>query len=286
MKKILLLTYFSVSILLFTNPLFGQETFNLNDYNWAYSEAQSHFANKNYKAANEAFKEVFKQIEFPFATDLELALTSAYKVKDQKWSHKLAKHAAKSGVPLSYFKKFSDFDWYAQFKSDFPIYEKYFQDNFDIEYREKISSLVIYDSINNAISHQFRRGEKEVSYEYLVYKSKRIEKLYKELYDAKGYASEKRIGYFVDEGRISHLKIVVLLRHIYQSGSIIIREDLDYLVLQGEMKYMTVDDFKNLKPWAVGIVNQEKLWYLKWIGQYQNQDLDDSSIKINMEVKE
>ena len=82
------------------------------NYHEFYSTSWEWKKKQNYKEASKEFKLAFSKTTFPLGFDLDLALVTANKTKDNLWAGLIAEKLAKGGVPLRYFVKYKKKEWY------------------------------------------------------------------------------------------------------------------------------------------------------------------------------
>jgi len=161
MKNIIVLL-----VLFFSTNSFGQDTCLYKNYFAHIKRALTEKYSNNPQAANAIFKETISAVPFPLGKDLEEALLVAIEIEDFIFCEQIVIQLAKGGIPLHYFSKYKtlkDTDWWKGFVNDFPTYKLYYQNNFDLELKEKSLALINQDAIFNEKCHQFRRQEIEMT---------------------------------------------------------------------------------------------------------------------------
>ena len=227
-KKIIIL----ILILLSTINVFSQN-FDYVDYHKSIEEAKKEYNNENYKEANKLYKIAFEKTDFQFGTDLRNAFKVAEKTKDDIWMEQIAIKLAKGGIPLKYFKFCNQHKWYLEFYKNFPQYQKYFEENFNLEFRETLINVAKFDTEAVSRFHEWRTRKVEHSFDTIIAEAKNVSLNFQKMIEKFGFPTEKKVGYFYNKGSVNELPTFVLLIHIYQRGELLFKEQLNELVCNG-----------------------------------------------------
>ncbi len=203
------------------------------DYHKSIELAKKEYENENFKEASKLYKIAFEKADFPFGTDLRNAFKVAEKTKDEIWMEQIAIKLAKGGIPLKYFKFFDKYKWSVTFYEQFPQYEKYFNENFDLEFREALINVAKLDTETNSHFHEWRTRKVEHSVDTLVAEMTNVSLGFQKIIEKFGFPTEKKIGYYYNKGDINELPTIVLLIHIYGRGELLYIEQLNELVCNG-----------------------------------------------------
>lgn len=213
----------------------GQDC-NYEYYNYWSGRALIEYSEDKFLEANKNFKIAFSKADFSFGSDLAIALETALKAKDTIWARSLSIELAKGGIPIEFFDSFKKMSWYTQFESEFPIYQKNYKEEFDLELREKILELRFKDSLFNENYHKWRKDEIEMSLEELIKGAKMVTDGFKSIIKEHGFPCEQKMGYYFKEGRVQPFPISIILIHIYQRGELLYKDRLRNIVCDGKLK--------------------------------------------------
>jgi len=224
--------------LIFSTYSFGQDTCVYKNYYTNITKALTEkHSNNNPQKANAIFKETIASVPFTLGKDLEEALLNAMEIEDFDFCNQIVIQLAKGGIPLHYFSKYKKLkttDWWKDFVNDFPKYKLYYQNNFDLELKEKTLALIKQDVLFNEKCHQFRRQEIDMTQEKLIEGASKIISTFQKLIIEHGFPSEINIGYHFENGEIQlDSGIQATIIHIYQRGDHFLDEVTPYLICQG-----------------------------------------------------
>ncbi|MCZ8091639.1 hypothetical protein [Flavobacterium sp.] len=228
-----------IFIILILNLIFiefvSSQNCDYEDYYKSIELAKKECENENFKEASKLYKIAFENTDFPFGTDLRNAFKVAEKTKDEIWMEQIAIKLAKGGIPLKYFKFFDKYKWSTRFYEQFPEYEKYFNENFDLEFRKTLVNVAKLDTETNSRFHEWRTRKEEHSVDTLVTEMTNVSLEFQKMIEKFGFPTEKKIGYFYNKGNINELPTFVLFVHIYQRGELLYKERLNELVCNGSL---------------------------------------------------
>ena len=228
----------AITLFIFFTSIFssiGQDC-NYKYYNYWSSRALIDYSENKFLEANNHFKSAFTKADFAFGSDLAIALETALKTKDTIWAKSLSIELAKGGIPIEFFDSFKKMSWYTQFESEYPIYQNYYKEEFDLELRDKILELKFQDSLFNENYHKWRKGEIEMSLDELIKGAKMITDGFKSIIKEHSFPCEQKMGYYFKEGRVQPFPITIILIHIYQRGELLYRDRLGNIVCDGKLK--------------------------------------------------
>jgi hypothetical protein len=187
-------------------------------YKWDISEARTAYQQADYSRANQLFKKAFDAVPTPFDTDMAKAVESAHSMRNSEWLKELSVKLAQGGIPLSYFKRFSEYDWYEQFKASYPQYRKAFETRCNLELREEIFAVRELDSTFNVEYHRWRRGEIELTLEELIEGAKQILDRFNAMVEVHGFPGNYNMGYNLENGEVAPFPIEIVMVHLRQFG--------------------------------------------------------------------
>ena len=231
------------------NQLSAQDECEYRAYNDLVLSALDHIARGEYHASNKQFGLAFSKVKVPFSADLISAFEVATEINDFVRMNEIAVMLAKGGIPLAHFKDYKSYDWYFDFEGRFEEYTNIHHSNFDSELKAELLALRVQDSIFNDCYHQWREGEIEVSLDDFITGGEDIVKGFKDLVNRYGFPSEKRMGYYYKEGKVTSFPVKTLLIHIYQRGELLYSDDMDRLVCEGDIPFldeMMISGFRGL----------------------------------------
>ena len=222
--------------------------------------ARKEYANDNFKEASKLYKIAFESTDFPFGTDLCIAFKVAQKTKDEIWMEQIAIQLAKGGVPLKYFKFFTKYKWSKKFYAQFPQYEKYFNENFDLEFRKTLVDVAKLDKETNNRFHDWRTRKEAHSVDTLVAEMTNVSLGFQKMIEKFGFPTEQKIGYYYNKGDVNELPTFVLFTHIYQRGELLYKERLTELVCKGSLNQFQSKQLENTRGLgnSTGIVQEMK----------------------------
>jgi len=232
--------------------------------------AKEQVSKKKFKEAKRSFKEAFSNIEFPLGHDLSFALYVADQTKDNEWAELIAEKLAMGGVPLRYFSKFKKRKWYSDFETEFKVYNKYYDKNFNSELRNQFLALSKKDTEFNENYHAWRKGNLQLSLQDLIDQATEIVTEFNRINDKYGFPDEQKMGYYYVPGkiRVEPFPVLPLLVHIYQRGVLVLQEEIHTIVCKGglhpsyELTLQKVRGFGN----STGVEQEMQARYAK----YQN----------------
>jgi len=265
MTKILLI----LSLLFFTGYASGQECeyaeyFRLTDL------AKNDYKKKNFENAKSNFKLAFEQSVFPHGHDLSYALLAANEIRENQWAGHIAKKLAQGGIPLRYFSKFKKKKWYAKFESDFPKYSQHYKDNFDVEMRNSFLTISKEDLNFTDKYHHWREHKIELTLQELVDGATMRLTNFMDFNKKYGFPNEQKMGYnYVrHKNRIEHFPVLVLMIHIYQTGTRIFKDDIRSIVCKGSLHPSFEDTLKKIYGFgdSTGVPQEMKVRYKKYRG--------------------
>lgn len=227
-KKIILLL-----LILFSTINVSSQNCDYVDYHKSIELAKKEYKDENYKEASKLYKIAFEKTDFPFGTDLRNAFKVAEKTKDDIWMEQIAIKLAKGGIPLKYFKFHNKHKWYLTFYEQYPQYEIYFKENFNLEFRETLINVAKLDTETNNRYHEWRTRKEDHSFDTLVAEAKNVSLDFQKMIEKHGFPTEKKVGYYHNKGDVNELPTIVLLIHIYQRGELLFKEQLNELVCKG-----------------------------------------------------
>ena len=230
-KKIFLFLIFN----LISIELVSSQDCNYENYNKRIELARKECDSENFKEANKLYKIAFDTTDFPFGTDLVNAFKVAEKTKDEIWMEQIAIKLAKGGVPLKYFKFYDKYKWYKTFHGQFPEYQNYFNENFDLEFRKTLINVAKLDTETNKHFHEWRTRKEEHSVDTLVAEMTNVSIEFQKMIAEFGFPTEKKIGYYFNKGAINELPTFTLFVHIYQRGELLYKERLNEFVCTGSL---------------------------------------------------
>jgi hypothetical protein len=259
-------------ISLFSCSQIQLETCNYQEYYKEITNALTEkHSNNNWEKSNDLFKSAFKKIKTPFGKDLEEALVTSIKTKDENQIKFIVKKLLGGGIPIEYFNQYQPIlisDWWKKTKIEYPKIKKEGEKEFDAELLNKLILLRTQDSLFNLEYHQFRKGEKHFELEYLANKAKGIYNGFKELLAIHGFPSEINTGYFYRNNKIQNLPTKVILIHIHQFGEYIIKNEFTYeeLVCNGNLTQFDYEHLKNTMSFGKGKGSdyEMKIFYEKY----------------------
>lgn len=228
------------------------------DYHKSIVLAKKEYENKNFKEANKLYKAAFGQTDFPFGKDLRNAFIVAEKTKDEIWMEQIAIQLAKGGIPMKFFKFSDKYKWYAKFQEQYPEYQKYFNENFDAEFRKNLINVAKLDTETNSRFHEWRTRKVEHSTDTLVTEMINVSLDFQKMIEKFGFPTEKKIGYYYDHGNINELPTFVLLVHIYQRGELLYKEQLNELACSGSLTSLQSKTLESIRGYgnSTGIVQE------------------------------
>lgn len=191
-KKVFIILLFNLISIEF---VFSQNC-NYEDYHKRIELAKKECENENFKEASKLYKTAFENIDFPFGKDLRNAFKVAEKTKDEIWMEQIAIKLAKGGIPLKYFKFFDKYKWHKTFYEQFPQYQKYFNENFDLEFRKSLINLAKLDTETNSRFHEWRTRKEEHSLDTLVAEMTNISLGFQKMIEKFGFPTEKKLDIF------------------------------------------------------------------------------------------
>jgi hypothetical protein len=237
---------FLLFILNFISSVVSAQNCNYAEYNEHIELARKEFNQENFKEANKLYKVAFEKTDFPFGRDLQVALKVAKKTRDKIWMEQVAVRLAKGGIPLKFFRPFEDFKWYEGFREKFPEYQQYFNDNFDLEFRNNLFKISKLDKETNEHFHEWRTRKEEHSIDTLVAEMYIVSTAFQEMVNKFGFPSEKKIGYYYNKVEVDILPTSVLIRHIYQRGESIYLEQLKELACNGNLYFYDYEELQKV----------------------------------------
>lgn len=195
--------------------------------------AREAFREKRHKDACALYAAAFQTTALPLGSDLYSAILSGEEVNGEEFLEQCCVLAAKSGIPFSFFRKFSKKKWFADFNAAFPEYAAHYQKNFNPELRKKMVALQKLDKQVNERFHEWRTRKADHPLDSLIVQMKQVSKEFQQLISAYGFPSEAKTGYYFAKGKIDMQPTLVLLIHIYQRGELLFKENLDELACRG-----------------------------------------------------
>ena len=232
--------------------------------------ATKQFKEQNYKEANKQFKVAFSKIDFPLGSDLDLALYAASKSTDNVWAALIAEKLAKGGVPLRYFGKYRQEKWYQKFNSEFENYSEYYTQNYNLELKQELISLLQRDREFNSRYHEWRTREIVLTLNELIDGAAAVLNDFESIIEKYGFPDESLMGYnYVRRlSRIETYRIEVLIIHIYQRGVFILKDDIDKVSCDGGLHPKYAEALKRIRVFGnnTGIEQEMKLRYQKYRG--------------------
>lgn len=227
--------------------------------------AKKDLKTEDFRSARINFQLAFEKSVFPLGHDLSFALFTADKLKDHQWAKQIAEKLAKGGVPLRYFAKFKKKKWYKKFESDFPKLIKHFKKEFDAEMRSSFLKILQADFDFNTQYHEWREGKIELTLQELIDGATNIKVSFEEFNDTYGFPNEEYLGYnyIRRKNAIEPYSIHALMVHIYQRGTFLFKEDLEFLVCQGALHSDFVTTLKTIQGFgqSTGIEQEMKARY-------------------------
>jgi len=254
-KNILLL----VLSLCCVQALSAQEC-NYIEYHEFIKIAKENVYQKKYKKARESFQRAFAITDFPLGRDLDLALYTANKVKDNKWAPVIAEKLAKGGVPLRYFVRFKHRKWFKGFKFQFEGFSKFFEKNFNHQLRNEYMALLAKDVLFNKKYHKWRTREIYPSLEELIDGASSVLLDYKKIICDYGFPTEKKMGYnyIKKQNAVEEYNTLVLIVHLYQTGTPLLKETITSVVCEGGIRPDFAITLKKIQGYGNGAgVEQE-----------------------------
>ena len=209
---------------LISTEFVSSQNCDYEDYHKRIGLAKKECDNENFKEASKLYKIAFENTDFPFGTDLRNAFKVAEKTKDEIWMEQIAIKLAKGGIPLKYFKFFDKYKWYITFYEQFPQYQKYFNENFDLEFRKNLLDVAKLDTETNSRFHEWRTRKEEHSVDTLVAEMTNVLIGIQKMIEKFGFPTEKKVGYLYNKGNVNELPTFVLFVHNYQRGELIYKE--------------------------------------------------------------
>ena len=237
--------------------IYGQECI-YDNYNRYIKEATKDFNNKKYDKAKLNFNLAFEAAEVPLSIDIINALNLYLKVNDEEMIHKLSIMLAKGGIPNKYFQKFQSLNWYSKFEQNFSQYDSIYKNDFNTEYRRRITELIAYDIEFNEKYHDWRSGNIDMSLGEMISEAKYIALEFENMINEYGLPLEKEIGYYYDDRmeQVSVLPIEVLIIHIHQRGKFLIKSDeITLLICNGLLN----KGYQDLLPRIKGFSDEESI---------------------------
>lgn len=262
MKKEIITLIF-IFIIIFNS--FGQDC-KYESYNYWAGRALLDYSENKFQEANKNLKIAFKKADFPFGTDLAIALKTALETKDTTWAKTISTELAKGGIPIEYFDSFKQYSWYTQFESDYPKNQDSYKEEFDLVLREKIIELRFQDSLFNENYHKWRRGEIEMSLDELIEGARKVTNGFKNIVKEHGFPCEQKMGYYFKEGKVQPFPITIILIHIYQRGELLYKNRLGNIVCDGKLKptdQTLLNGFKGFGD-STGVEQEMKIRYSKY----------------------
>ena len=231
---------------------------NYEDYHKRIELAKKEYKSDNFKEASKLYKIAFENTDFPFGTHLRDAFEIAKKTKDEIWMEQIAVKLAKGGIPLKYFKFLNKYKWYIKFYEQFPQYQKYFNENFDQEFRKNLVNVAKLDTETNSRFHEWRTRKQEHSIDTLVVEMTNVSIGFQKMIEKFGFPTEKKIGYYYNKGDINELPTFVLFVHIYQRGELLYKERLNELVCTGSLTTSQSKQLETIRGFgnSTGIVQE------------------------------
>ena len=222
--------------LFFQMTLCAQEC-SYNDYFNQITLAKKDYNENDFKEASKKLKKAFLMVDFPHGHDLSFALVTAKKTNDDVWMEEIAIQLAKGGVPLKYYKYYKKYSWYKTLEKDFNKHIKYYQDNFDIELKNRWIALILKDRAVNEKFHSFREAKIKMTIQEMIDDAYSVSNGLNEIVKSKGFPGENNIGYLYVSGRnrVEPFPVLVLLRHIYQRGESLLKGEIPSLICEGKL---------------------------------------------------
>lgn len=217
------------------------------EYNKNIELAKKEYTNENFKEANKLFKVAFNTTDFPLGVDLRLALKVAQKTSDKIWMEQIAVSLAKGGIPLSFFKSFEDYKWYRTFYEQFSEYQKFYNENFNSEFRKSLLEIAKSDGEVNSRFHEWRTRKQEHTIEALVSDMTTVSADFQDMVKKFGFPTEKKIGYYYTKMDINELPTFVIIVHIYQRGELLYKEKLKEFTCNGSFTDSQYQQLQSIK---------------------------------------
>jgi len=263
-------TILSILALLFFIANLSAQECKYKEYYRIIDLAGKHFTKQNYKEASTQYKLAFSKTDFPLGYDLDLALFTANETNDNAWAGWIAEKLAKGGVPLRYFGKYKRQKWYEKFKFEFENYSEYYTQNYNLELKQGLISLLQRDREFNNKYHEWRTKEIDLTLNELIDGATTILNDFESIIEKYGFPDEPLMGYnYVRRlNRIETYRIEVLIIHIYQRGVLILKDEIDNVVCVGGLHPKYAETLKRIRGFgnSTGIEQEMKLRYEKYRG--------------------
>ncbi len=236
------------------------------DYFNQIEKARIAYFNESFEKANELYKKAFTSIPFPLGEDLKTAVEVATKNNDSEFLYSISIILAKGGIPLEYFNRFSNHNWFKEFKTSYNSYQEYYHNHFNKNVRIKLFELRKIDSTYNEKYHSWRKGEIELSLEELTSTAKHTIYSFKSYVEQFGFPSEQILGYHFGDKNISSYPISVLLIHAFQRGEYLYIDEFEKLLCEGKLTPGIIAQVSSIKGFSngTGIEQEMKIRYQKF----------------------
>lgn len=231
--------------------------------------ARKSYTIKDYKEARNYFQLAFDKADFPHGQDLNFALFTAVKLKDDSWAAQIAEKLAKGGIPLRYFMRFNRLKWFPEFESNFQNYVEYYENNFDLGLQLKLKLLLTKDIDTNDRYHKWRTREIDMTLDELIYEATEILSDFEKIVNLYGFPNESQMGYnyIRRKNSVEPYNIELLMVHIYGRGVYFLKEKITNIVCEGGLPPYYDEMLKSIsKGDSPGVEEEMKAKYTKFRG--------------------
>lgn len=226
--------FLSIFVLMMAQSVEGQkESCVYEDYIYLTDRAYIEYQEGDLKASIKHWKEAFQTGLFPRGKHVALALRCAVKVEDGEWAKTLAFRLAKGGIPAVYFDRYKERDWYADFATVVDDTISTGAKNYNFSLRKALLDVRYLDSLTNVTYHQWRKCENDLSLEEMIQMAANVYDGFTHLIRQYGFPSEKKMGYYFQDGEVQDFPLLVMMIHLYQFGNPILKDQLHHMVCDG-----------------------------------------------------
>lgn len=258
-------TFLCMHILLMTaQAVTGQNASCVyEDYIYLTDRASIEYQEGDVKASLKHWKEAMSTGLFPRGRHVAMALQCAVNADDGVFAKSMAFQLTKGGIPVAYFERYGAEDWYAAFMASARDTMAVAEKQFNFAMRKALLDLRHQDSLTNATYHQWVKCENDLTLDEMPRMAAKVYDDFTHLIRQYGFPSEKRMGYYFQEGEVQDFPLLVVMIHIYQRGNPVLKDQLHSMVCDGVITKTDMSVLIDMRGYGNN-VGLEKEMRIRW----------------------